>query len=63
MLTALEIIMAFTPPGYLRIGIISITFMTIPVIIGESVNGVALGTVFRHFSLRFSTPYSLCVVL
>jgi len=45
MLIALEIIMAFTPLGYLKIGLLSITFMTIPVIIGATVGGVAVGTV------------------
>ena len=30
MMIALEIIMAFTPVGYLKIGLLSITFMTLP---------------------------------
>lgn len=45
MLIALEVILAFTPIGYLRIGLLSITFMTIPVIIGSTVSGVPVGTV------------------
>ncbi len=45
MLIALEIIMAFTPIGYLKIGLLSITFMTIPVIIGAITNGLWMGTV------------------
>lgn len=44
MLTAIEAIMAFTPLGYLKIGLLSITFMTIPVIIGATVGGVGIGT-------------------
>lgn len=45
MLIALEIIMAFTPVGYLKIGLLSITFMTVPVIIGAVTNGLWMGTV------------------
>ena len=45
MLIALEIIMAFTPIGYLKIGLLSITFMTVPVIIGAVTNGLWMGTV------------------
>ena len=45
MLIALEIIMAFTPIGYLKIGLLSITFMTVPVIIGAVTNGLWMGAV------------------
>ncbi|MBQ7688024.1 MAG: ECF transporter S component [Clostridia bacterium] len=45
MLIALEILMAFTPVGYLKIGLLSITFMTIPVIVGAVTNGLYVGTV------------------
>lgn len=45
MLIALELIMAFTPVGYLKIGLLSITFMTIPVIIGSITSGLAVGTI------------------
>ena len=45
MLIALELIMAFTPVGYLKIGLLSITFMTVPVIIGAVTSGLAVGTV------------------
>ena len=45
MLIALEIIMAFTPVGYLRVGLLSITFMTIPVIIGAITSGRRMGAV------------------
>ena len=45
MLIALEVILAFTPIGYLKIGLLSITFMTIPVIVGAVTNGLAVGTI------------------
>ena len=50
LLTALIIVMAFTPLGYLKAGAIEITFITIPVIIGAvllgTVDGLFLGDVF-----------------
>ena len=50
LLTALIIVMAFTPFGYLKAGAIEITFITIPVIIGAvllgPVGGLFLGAVF-----------------
>lgn len=45
MLIALELILAFTPLGYLKIGLLSITFMTIPVIIGSITSGATVATV------------------
>ncbi len=45
MLIALELILAFTPLGYLKIGLLSITFMTIPVIVGALTNGLWMGAV------------------
>ncbi len=45
MLTALIFVMAFTPLGYLKIGAVSITFITIPVVIGAIVGGPSVGTV------------------
>lgn len=42
-LVAIMFIMAFTPLGYLKIGALSITFMTIPVIIGAIILGPAGG--------------------
>ena len=45
MLIALEVILAFTPLGYLKIGLLSITFMTIPVIIGSITTGATAATV------------------
>lgn len=50
MLSAVIILMAFTPLGYLRIGPLSITFLTIPVVLGAvtlgPVYGAILGAVF-----------------
>lgn len=43
VLTALIFVMAFTPLGYLKIGVVSITFITIPVVIGAIVGGPAVG--------------------
>ena len=45
VLTALIFVMAFTPIGYLKIGVVSITFLTIPVIIGAIVGGPVVGLV------------------
>lgn len=50
VLAAIIILMAFTPLGYLKVGTISITFLTIPVVIGailiSPVHGAILGGVF-----------------
>jgi uncharacterized membrane protein len=50
ILSAIIIIMAFTPLGYLKIGPLSITFLTVPVILGAMLlgplNGAILGAVF-----------------
>ncbi|MBQ7336539.1 MAG: ECF transporter S component [Clostridia bacterium] len=50
LLTAIELILAFTPIGYLRVGIVEITFMTIPIAVGAMLLGPAsslfLGCVF-----------------
>lgn len=49
-LSAIIIVMAFTPLGYLRIGPLSITFLTVPVILGAillgPLDGAILGAVF-----------------
>lgn len=45
VLTALIFVMAFTPLGYLKIGVVSITFLTIPVIIGAIIGGPLVGAV------------------
>jgi uncharacterized membrane protein len=50
ILSAILIVMAFTPLGYLKVGTISITFMTLPVVIGAiligPLSGAVLGAVF-----------------
>ncbi len=50
ILTAIMLVLAFTPLGYLKVGIIEITFMVLPVAIGAVVcgpsGGAILGAVF-----------------
>jgi len=43
ILVAIMLILAFTPLGYLKVGAIEITFMTIPVVIGAILLGPAAG--------------------
>lgn len=43
ILIAIMLILAFTPIGYLKVGIIEITFMTIPVVVGAILLGPAAG--------------------
>lgn len=43
ILAAIIIIMAFTPLGFLKVGLIEITFITIPVVIGAIVLGPVAG--------------------
>ena len=45
ILTAIIIIMAFTPLGYLKIGVVSITFLMLPVVLGSIVMGPGYGAV------------------
>ena len=45
LLGAVIVIMAFTPLGYLKIGPVSITFLTIPVAIGAILSGPVSGAV------------------
>lgn len=45
ILIAIIILMAFTPAGYLRIGAMTITFLTIPVVVGAIVLGPAAGAI------------------
>ncbi|MBQ3431615.1 MAG: ECF transporter S component [Clostridia bacterium] len=45
IMIAILIIMAFTPLGYLKIGVLSITFLTIPIIIGAVTNGPVVGAI------------------
>ncbi|MBO6019563.1 MAG: ECF transporter S component, partial [Clostridia bacterium] len=55
VLAALVLLMSFTPLGYLRVGVVSITFLTIPVAIGAMVvgpyAGLFLGALFGLTSL------------
>jgi len=43
VLAAILIIMAFTPIGYLKVGVVEITFMMIPVIICAAATGIFYG--------------------
>lgn len=43
LLVAIIVLMAFTPIGYLKVGLIEITFITIPVIIGAILMGPKVG--------------------
>ena len=45
VLIAIMLILAFTPLGYLRIGPLAISLMTIPVVIGAMILGPAGGAV------------------
>lgn len=56
--TALIIVMSFTPLGYLRIGFVSISFMTIPVALGAILLGPWYGA---YFGLLFGvTSFIQC---
>lgn len=61
ILMAVILLMAYTPLGYLRLGMVEITFLTIPVVIGAIVLGPGwgafLGAVFgaTSFAQCFST--------
>lgn len=43
LLAAIIVVMTFTPVGYLNIGIVEITFLTIPVAVGATICGSACG--------------------
>lgn len=45
MLAAIELIFAFTPIGYLHVGIIEVTFMTIPIAIAATTVGLAASVI------------------
>lgn len=45
MLTAIILLMTFTPLGYLRIGPLELTLITIPVIVGAVTEGIAAATI------------------
>ena len=74
VLIAIMLILAFTPLGYLRIGPLAISLMTIPVVIGAMIlgpaGGAVLGLVFgltsfyqcfdrRHFWSSFGSNESV----
>lgn len=65
LLSAIILLMAFTPLGYLRIGTLEITFITVPVAIGAVFlgpgAGAILGLVFglTSFSQSFSSPLGM----
>lgn len=46
ILTAIIGVMAFTPVGYLKLGVVSITFLPIPVVIGAVLFGAGGGAYF-----------------
>lgn len=46
LIMAIIALMGFTPLGYIKIGVIEVTFLMIPVVIGASVLGMKWGTVF-----------------
>ena len=54
LLSAIIVIMAYTPLGFLKVGLVEITFITIPVIVGAIVigpgAGAFLGTLFGALS-------------
>ena len=58
ILTAIVLLMAFTPLGYLRVGPVSITFLVIPVVIG----GMTLGPVWGGFlgAVFGATSFAQC---
>lgn len=45
VLTALILVLSFTPLGYLKIGTVSITFIMIPVVVGAVIEGPGMGAV------------------
>ena len=45
VLTAIIFLLSFTPIGYLKIGVLEISFLTIPVIIGAMVLGPVGGAI------------------
>ena len=45
LLAAIEIVLAYTPLGYLRVGPLSLSFLTVPVAIGACVLGPTAGAV------------------
>ena len=46
LIIAIIALMGFTPLGYIKLGVIEVTFLMIPVVIGAATLGVAWGTFF-----------------
>ena len=46
LIVAIIALMGFTPLGYIKLGLIEVTFLMIPVVIGAATLGVAWGTFF-----------------
>ncbi len=67
ILTAILLVMTVTPLGYLRIGLLEITFLVIPVVIGAvrlgPVAGAFLGFVFGITSFAQCTTNALGMVM
>lgn len=63
LLTAISLILNFTPLGFLKLGLVEISFMTIPVVIGGAVlgpfAGAFLGLVFGLCSLSLAPTHPL----
>ena len=56
ILIAILLLMAFTPVGYLRIGTMTITFLTVPVVVGAIVCGPGAGTILGTILMQISLP-------
>lgn len=63
LLTAITLILNFTPLGFLKIGLVEITFMAVPVVIGGVIlgplAGAFLGLVFGICSLSLAPAHPL----
>ena len=66
LLTAICFIMAFTPLGFIPIGVLTVTFMTIPVIVSATVlkprDAAVIGGIFGITSfIKAIKPMSRCI--
>ena len=52
LLVAVELVMTYTPLGYLHVGPLSITFLMIPVVLGSILIGPAAGRCIWPYQLR-----------
>ncbi len=68
ILSAIVLLMAFTPLGFLRAGPIEITFLTIPVVVAAVLvgpaSGAVVGLVFgvSSFATAFSSPFGMALL-